>query len=435
MQIDVTLTPAAKKARTELARYTSARPILAMGYGKATPDLANADQDLQELLACSASEGLPDDVIDEIVQSVPNFEAVKNIWAEQMTREYLLQMSKGQTRQRKRSPQEYFSEFLADLQKGEDNTIASGMPLFDKLTGMLQRQTLVLLGAAPSIGKTTFAQQLFESYARKGHKVIFLNYEMSRKQLYARSLARLAMLPDGWDAALSANDILRSSRWTEEQRRTVQAVAAEYATTTACNISYNPTGADPTITALREVLREALAESLASGEPAAMVVIDYLHLLQGERRQEVADTIKQAVAMLKDYAISGNTVAFAIIATNRNTNESGKMTLGSGRDSSALEYSADLFLGLNFSAWESGEQVRIEALQAETPRRVSLKVLKSRFGEVGNRLDMRFFSEAFDFVEDCIISGKTGLPISAQQTHTDNDAPKIRGRGGLNGRI
>ena len=49
---------------------------------------------------------------------------------------------------------------------------------------------LYVIGATPAAGKTTFCWQLLEQLARRGETCIYCSYEMSRLELFSKSLAR-----------------------------------------------------------------------------------------------------------------------------------------------------------------------------------------------------------------------------------------------------
>lgn len=277
--------------------------------------------------------------------------------------------------------------FLETVQSRRYEPIKTGFLPFDEITGGLTRQTLVMLAAAPGTGKTTITAQLFEGMARRGHKVIFINLEMSREQLIARSLSRYAYGVLRED--LPAKKILRGYEWDEKTRQQVYAAANGYKKDIAGNLMYydrEKVSAD--LGNIIDFLDEEAAHEEAEGRPAPLVVIDYLHILESKdrngREEETVVTIKKSVTALKAFAIRHNSVVFAIIATNRESNKGKKMTLESGRDTSNIEYSADIFLGLNYAAWEEGLDTTIEEEKGRigengrSCRLLTLKLLKAR---------------------------------------------------------
>lgn len=63
----------------------------------------------------------------------------------------------------------------------------------DRITGGMQRKDLLLIGARPSMGKTSIALSVALGAARKGHGVGFLSLEMSAARLTDRALSDLSL--------------------------------------------------------------------------------------------------------------------------------------------------------------------------------------------------------------------------------------------------
>ena len=98
---------------------------------------------------------------------------------------------KAQVEAKRERGVDHFRAFLGGVQGGGFRPVPTGFRELDiLLDGGLRPQELVLLGGAPGIGKTAFAQQMFENIAASGRKVLYFNLEMSRNQLYARSVSR-----------------------------------------------------------------------------------------------------------------------------------------------------------------------------------------------------------------------------------------------------
>ena len=289
--------------------------------------------------------------------------------------------------------------FLETVQTRRYEPIKTGFLPFDMLTGGLTRQTLVMLAAAPSTGKTTITAQLFEGMARRGSRVIFINLEMSKEQLIARSLCRYAWQEQRLN--LPTETILRGYDWNEETKAQVYNAAAGFKRDIAGNLMFcdrNNVGAQ--LGGILDFLEGEAAHAEAEGKPAPLVVIDYLHIIESVdrngRAEDVQATIKRSVTELKAFAMRRNTVVFTIIATNRESNKDGKLYLESGRDTSNIEYSADMFIGLNYTAWENGEDTSLEEEKNRTGadgrscRLLSLKLLKNRMGEDGKTVRLVF---------------------------------------------
>lgn len=239
--------------------------------------------------------------------------------------------------------------FLQDIQSEKYHPISTGFPCIDKaLNGGFFRQTLVIVGAAPAMGKTALVSQISENLAKDGHSVLYINLEMSRQQMLARSLARISN--NVLHRRISVNEIMRGYAWTDATRQLVEDAAMVYKEDIADDLIYNP-GQQQT-TDLDEIMQTIEQEQARIGH-APVVVVDYLQLLSsqtGGKADDAVTTIKKAVQILKTYAIKNNTVVVAIAANNRASAKSGESDLYSGRDTSALEFSADQQIGLEYRA-------------------------------------------------------------------------------------
>lgn len=298
---------------------------------------------------------------------------------------------------------ELFDSFLEKIQTDIYKPLQTGMQSFDRmLGGGILRQSLVILSAAPGTGKTTLAQQIFETMATTGAEVVFLNLEMSREQLLARSLSRI-LHKNGHP--MTAAQVLKGYSWTDTERFFVMEAAAEYRSKIAPHFVYNPGGDMRTYQQIGQLLTNYGDSMKAQGRRAPVVVLDYLHLVQSDIREDAQEIIKCAVKMLKDYAVNYDTFVFALSATNRTSNKEGTISLESSRDSSGIEYSADYLLSLNYKALalnetnpDTGKKYRandpndMEILQQQAPRKMLVQVLKNRMNAAGSKLSLAFDS-------------------------------------------
>lgn len=321
---------------------------------------------------------------------------------------------------RKRTGAGMLEDFLATVtQKRDFEPIPTGISDIDRaLQGGFIRKTLVMLGAAPGMGKTALAQWIFENMATAGHDVLYINMEMSREQLLARSLSRIAWKYDKVD--ITALEVMRGYAWTDAQREAITEAAGRYRAEVAVHFVYNPDGVTNDIDSILQVMEAETMRIKAQGRPAPLVCIDYLQLVDAKERDPV-EGLKTVLFKLKDFAKRENTVVFTITANNRASNKAGTVDLESGRDTSTLEYTADLFLGLSYTAIEDRRKgtfryededgnereitkeydlemirrLKREALDAgkDVPsvcNEISLKVLKNRFGDSEHRANLIF---------------------------------------------
>ena len=329
-----------------------------------------------------------------------------------------------------------FLKFFRDVQTEKYKPVQTGMDELDELLGGgILKQSLVILLAAPSAGKTTFAQQLLETMAEHQHDVIFMNLEMSREQLYARSISRI-MKKQGHN--MSASGVLKGYSWTPEQKQCVLDAAVHYANNIHKHMVYNPDGMTTDIDNIRTVLEEAGLKARARDPEASapIIALDYLHLVSSAQRIDGSEIIKETVAALKDYAVKYNTIVLLISASNRASNASGKQTMESGRDTSAVEYSADYLLGLTYRELDeydpsvSKQKPKLEELQQQSPRKMTLKLMKNRLDGSGKKiwLDFDAATSTFTFAgkpNKDVLNGYTQVQINADEVVDYDEAEDI----------
>lgn len=319
---------------------------------------------------------------------------------------------------RKRTGAGMLEDFLLTVKKRDFEPIPTGITDIDRATqGGFIRKTLVMLGAPPAMGKTALAQWIFENMATAGNDVLYINLEMSREQLLARSISRIAWKYDKKD--INALQVLRGYSWTEDEAEAIEKAAAIYKRDIAGNFVYNPDGVTNSIDSILTAMEAETARIKAQGKPAPLVCIDYLQLIDSGEKDAI-EGMKGVIFKLKDFAKRENTVVFVIMANNRASNKSGTVEMESGRDTSTIEYSGDLMLGLSYTAIEDRRtfeytvekdgketkktkvydldtirRLKKQAFEEGTPlpsvcNEISLKVLKNRFGEAERRANLIF---------------------------------------------
>lgn len=297
--------------------------------------------------------------------------------------------------------------FLADVRSRKYQPIPTGISDIDRaIGGGFIRQQLVLLGAAPGTGKTALAQWIFEGMAtRQGTRCLYLNLEMSREQILARSFSRI-LAAKGY--TIRPTQILQGYSWNFEQEEQIKRAAEEYKAKIAPFMVYNPEGTTADLDSILSYIEGEIAAAEKAGLPAPLVCLDYLQIVTGKEREDAAAVIKRAVGQLKKIAIEHNTVFFVIIAHNREANKSGDVTMESGRDTSALEYSADLQLGLTFTACVkrpgNPNPKSKDELTEEEKRQLTLKVTKGRFAAPGASVDLLFNGETMTYTQTARIN-------------------------------
>lgn len=292
--------------------------------------------------------------------------------------------------------------FLADIQTERYKPLPTGITDIDRaLSGGLFRQTLVVLGAAPGAGKTALCQWILEGMAKNGTNCLYLNLEMSREQILARSFSRIAAR-QGFK--INASAVMKGYQWTAEQRAAVMAAAEEYKRDIAPRMIYNAEGVTSDLDTILDYIEAEAQRAEKAGLKAPIVCLDYAQLITGKPGEDAAAVLKRAVSALKGFAIRHETIVITIIAHNRASNSTGAVSMESGRDTSAIEYSADLQLALAFTDCikKPGSKEKAKTPDELTPddmKRVTLRIVKGRFGGRGVDVDLHFDGETMTYTQ------------------------------------
>ena len=398
--------PAKEESTTELPELTDSTPglftegnrnnaLLKLG-GHLRAAGCNAEEIASTLQHINAESGnpLPEKELNTCIKQSLKYNAEQ--LQEQMRLNRAIQDFAEQMQTEEQKQGDFYADFLQTVKTDAYKPYPTECDFFDNaLGGGIIRQSLLLLLAAPATGKTTFCQQIAEEMARHGKQVFYINLEMSRQQMLAKAISyRLAKKNKGNE--ITTINVLQGYDWTAEQSRLIQEELELYKQDTAPNIRYHsrPNGEKMSIEKLKGILYAMGEKYKEKGEPAPAVVVDYLHLLTSEERgKDTAEMLKEATDSLKQYAINYNTFVILISATNRESNKGGKITLESGRDSSALEYTGDYVLSLQYTAIEDGiiditDKKKMQELQRSKWRKMTMTVLKNRFGIQGRQVQM-----------------------------------------------
>lgn len=220
-------------------------------------------------------------------------------------------------------------EYLAN-KKGSVTGIPSYYTDLDRMTSGWQPSDLIILAARPAMGKTSFGLNIALNAAVKGKlSVAVFSLEMSREQLVQRLMSSEAMIDQ---------HKLRTGRLQDEEwvRLTKAAQPLSIA-----QIYIDDT---PSISILE--LR-AKARRLKAERGLELVVVDYLQLMQINRRSENRQQeISEISRSLKALARELNVPVVAISQLSRAVEQSHEKrpALSHLRESGALEQDADLVM-------------------------------------------------------------------------------------------
>ena len=239
--------------------------------------------------------------------------------------------------------------------------IPTGIGELDEVITGLNKSDLIVLGARPGMGKTSFALNICQDVALKHKKTVaFFSLEMTRDQLAQRLIAREAMIES---TKLRTGDI-RGEEW----NRLINACDV----LSGAPIYFDESSAI-TVPDMRAKVRRLGHVDL--------VVIDYLQLMSSPKRtenrvNEISEITRSLKVMAKDL-----NVPVVICSQLRRDTEKGKSrrpSLTDLRESGSIEQDADIVLFLYREIYYQNENEHPEQPVDET--KAECIVSKNRHG-------------------------------------------------------
>ena len=236
-------------------------------------------------------------------------------------------------------------DHLHELNTNKEATqgVATGFAGLDGVLAGMGKSDLIIVGARPGMGKTSFVLNVGTNVARAtGKAVCIFSLEMSAEQLVTRVVSSEAMIdshklrtgelaPEDWNA------LAHTSEWLSK-----------------CNILIDDT-AGITVMGMKSKLRRV--------DNLGLVVIDYLQLMQSDRKsdnraQEVSEISRSIKLMAKELNVPVLCCAQLNRAAEKNSDK--RPMLSDLRDSGSIEQDADAVLFLYRSEYyqkddENGE--------------------------------------------------------------------------------
>ncbi len=208
--------------------------------------------------------------------------------------------------------------------------LPTGFPDFDTMCTGLHRSDLVIIGARPAMGKTSFALNMARNVAVSSRKkVLFFSLEMSKEQLAQRVIASEARIP---------SQKMRTGELTEEEWPYLFSACMFLADVPL----YFDDTSNTTVQTMKSKVRQLKAEA---------VFVDYLQLMKSaekfeSRVQEVSDITRSLKLMAKDLNIPVVVCAQLSRGTESRGNKSHRPQLADLRESGSIEQDADIVVML-----------------------------------------------------------------------------------------
>ena len=263
--------------------------------------------------------------------------------------------------------------------KGALRGLKTGFRDLDNKTAGFQKGDLIIVGARPAMGKTTFAQNLAYNIASINKKgVLFFSMEMAANEIVDRMISDVSGV-DNWR--------MRTGNLTDEEFSKIGDALGE--------MDEIPIYIDDTssmnIMELRNKARRAMHD-----HDIGIVLVDYLQLIQGSDRyagnrvQEVTEISRGLKILARELKIP--VVALAQLSRSVTGRDDPRPVLSDLRESGSIEQDADLVMFLHRPDYYKQNDDNYEETHI-----TELIIAKHRHGAVG-KIELYFHPELLRFM-------------------------------------
>lgn len=259
----------------------------------------------------------------------------------------------------------------------ESTVVNTGFATVDEMLAGLRAGQLIVVGARPAVGKTSFALTLALNAARQGVKVGIFSLEMSGREL----AQRIICAESGVSISHFRMGTIPKTSW--------NAIAAA-----CCDIPGNDIEIEDSASVTIGDIRTTAARMMRGAE-RGLIVIDYLQLISSasgsgfqNRAVEVGEISRRLKVLAKELGVPVVTLAQL---SRQAEFHPGAPRLSDLRESGSIEQDADTVLFLSRDPNETGDE-------KSGARQVILSIAKNRSGPTGD-IDMLFVPTSTKFYE------------------------------------
>ena len=229
------------------------------------------------------------------------------------------------------SIKEQMPNMLKTLEKNMQSNGLTGIPSgflsIDNFTSGWQKQDLVIVGGASSMGKTSFALNLAINAVKLGHPTVVFSYEMSVNQMLMRLISG--------DTDINNKHLLKGKLYDNELIKIHSSVSKLENLDMYIDECKN--------TSLKYLLNRIRQYVIA--KKIQMVVVDYMQLISynihgRSREQEVSHVARALKNIAKELDIT--VIALSQLSRNVSKRDTGRPTLADLRESGEIEQAADV---------------------------------------------------------------------------------------------
>lgn len=235
------------------------------------------------------------------------------------------------------------TQHIRDLLKEMDEDQASGLSskfvptgfkkLDEMLNGGIHAQQLVIIGARPSVGKSSICQNVILNASKAGKKCLFISLEVDKRNVTLKFLSDLASVEtykirNNWLSKVESEFLQKAKSQLREME------------------IYTNDSSYLRISQIGQIIKSQLDK-----QPVDLVVVDYVQIIRGDdvKNKNEALVIKENTTALKAFAKQFDVAMLALAQINRKAVEGAKQepTINDFKGSGGIEEDADVAIILH----------------------------------------------------------------------------------------
>lgn len=241
-------------------------------------------------------------------------------------------------------------------------------------------ERLYVIGAVPSLGKTTLVHQIADNIARSGTPVLFFSLEQSQMELINKSIVReqykiREKAPKNKQPLISPLNVMLKTGIDQPH---IQAAIEAYKAT-AANMYIYEGNFNTTI----DTIRATVKRFIRLNRKTPVIVVDYLQILKpaNEKAKDQQSIVAENITALKVLARETQTAVFVISSFSRQGYSTGA-SFTNFKQSGEIEYSADTVFSLQLDIAKTDDYTKsFHEMNENNNRLIKLECLKNRGGQ------------------------------------------------------
>lgn len=296
------------------------------------------------------------------------------------------------------------ADFTSDKNRYKEGYKKTGFEKWDEVTNGLHSGVYMLAGA-PGTGKTTLAWQICENLAAQGEDCVYFTLEQSMLDLAVKSIMRRKKIAN-MDTTATIQAIKEGAVNADRELTQIEREDGDRISIVTGNFSLSA----------RDICGRVERQIERTGR-APVVIVDYLQALkpmeEGRKRtgnrEAIEDTVDALCSLKNRYNLT-----MIIVSSVSRANYRAALDIDALKESGRLEYSADAVYTLEYTCvYESAAELFesdgdiaqkkkvLAAAQAGKGgiREMSLKCVKSRYCNAGERVEFKYYPGADLYIE------------------------------------